>query len=239
MSTLTLIRHGQARAFDRESDRLTETGEAQARVLGEYWLNLGERFDEVYAGTLTRQIRTAEIAGESFARAGVAWPGIETRPEFNEYDADGLLNRLAPELARRDSRFRALIDDFEANRQAPDRNRYFQHMFEFLTGVWQSGSLEIDGVESWSAFRERVSSAIIGIIGAEKGGRNVAVFTSGGVIGMTVQKVLDAPEMKALEINWRVRNCSLTGFIFGRGRISLDSFNRTDHLEPGGLITYR
>jgi len=237
MSTLTLIRHGQARAFDRESDRLTERGEAQARVLGEYWLSQGERFDEVYSGTLTRQIRTAEIVGEHFARAGAEWPGIESLPELNEYDADGLLNRLAPELARRDDRFRALADDFVANRQSQDRNRYFQHMFEFLTGVWQSGSLEVDGVESWSAFRERVSGAVSGIIGAETGGRNVAVFTSGGVIGVTVQKVLDAPEKKALEINWRVRNCSLTGFIFGRGRISIDSFNRTDHL--GGLITYR
>ena len=67
----------------------------------------------------------------------------------------------------------------------------------------------------------------------------MAVFTSGGVIGLAVQNVLNAPERSALEINWRVRNCSLTEFTFSRDRISLDSFNAIPHLDDPALQTYR
>ena len=239
MSILTLVRHGQARAFEKDSDRLTETGEAQARALGRYWLQQELRFDEVYAGTLVRQRRTAELVESCYKEAGAAWPGIESSSDFNEYDAPGLMTILASELARRDERFRRLVADFENNRNAPDNNRYFQHMFEVLMNVWQNGEIELEGVESWGRFRQRVSGAVSRIVNAEGGGRRIAVFTSGGVIGLTVQRVLDAPDSKALEINWRVRNGSLTEILFGRGRLSLDSFNCTTHLEPEGLITYR
>jgi hypothetical protein len=54
-----------------------------------------------------------------------------------------------------------------------------------------------------------------------------------------VQNVLNAPERSALEINWRVRNCSLTEFTFSRDRVSLDSFNAIPHLDDPALQTYR
>ncbi|MDQ3013699.1 MAG: histidine phosphatase family protein, partial [Acidobacteriota bacterium] len=54
MGTLTFVRHGQARPFEKETDRLSEIGEQQARALGQYWLRQGVRFDEVYSGTLVR-----------------------------------------------------------------------------------------------------------------------------------------------------------------------------------------
>ena len=97
----------------------------------------------------------------------------------------------------------------------------------------------MDGVESWSAFRQRVRSGLKQIITAPGSGRRVAVFTSGGVIGTMVQTVLEAPESQALAINWRVKNCSLTEFTFGGGRISLDSFNTIPHLEDRELVTFR
>jgi len=239
MGILTMVRHGQARAFEKDSDRLTETGEQQARILARSWIDQRHTLDEVYSGTLVRQRRTAEIVESTYRDAGFDWPGIESTPEFNEYDAGGLLTVLAPELSARDTRFKKLASEFDENRNAPDRNRYFQSMFETLTTVWLSGELELDGLESWREFRSRVTTAISRIVNAEGKGKRIAVFTSGGVIGLTVQSVLASPEPKALEINWRIRNCSITDFIFSRGRVSLDSFNSTNHLESAGLITYR
>jgi broad specificity phosphatase PhoE len=160
-------------------------------------------------------------------------------PELNEYDADGILNRLAPTIVERDASFRELLETFERNRNSPERNRHFQKMFEVLTATWLKGGCEIDGVEPWESFRSRVRGALKQIVGAEGSGRNIAVFTSGGVIGLTVQSVLHAPDIKALEINWRVRNCSLTEFIFSRDRLSLDSFNTIPHLDEDSLRTYR
>ena len=66
----------------------------------------------------------------------------------------------------------------------------------------------------------------------------IAVFTSGGPIGVCVQHTLAAPKAAALDLNWRVRNASLTEFVCGRGRVSLDLFNATAHL-PADLVSYR
>jgi broad specificity phosphatase PhoE len=142
-------------------------------------------------------------------------------------------------LAKRDSGFRELVADFELKRNTPARNRSFQKMFEALTSVWQQEEIEVEGVESWSTFRSRVRAFLERIISREESGRRIVVFTSGGVIGLIVQTVLGAPEVKMLDLNWRIRNCSQTEFIFSRGRLSLDSFNATPHLNEPSLITYR
>ncbi|MGE0131739.1 MAG: histidine phosphatase family protein [Blastocatellales bacterium] len=239
MGYLILVRHGQSRTFEKESDQLSSLGEEQARTLGEFWLQQGVEFDEIYSGALTRQRRTAEIAGQCFTDAGLNWPEIQILPEFNEYDSNGILNKLLPALAENDAGFRELAEAFERNRQTPERNRYFQKMFEVLTSVWLGGEFEVEGVEPWQSFQARVRAATKRIISAEGSGRRVAVFTSGGVIGLAVQNVLNAPERAALEINWRVRNCSLTEFTFSRDRLSLDSFNTIPHLDDPALRTYR
>jgi broad specificity phosphatase PhoE len=239
MGYLVLVRHGQARTFEKDSDQLTATGEEQACALGRFWIRQGVEFDEVFSGTLTRQRRTAELAGQCFIEAGLNWPQLHTTPELNEYDSVGITNHLIPALAERDAHFRELCAAFEQNNQSPDRNRYFQKMFEAVVSVWLGGEFEVEGVEPWQSFRSRVQSAIKRIVSAEGRGRRVAVFTSGGVIGLAVQSVLNAPDRAALEVNWRVRNCSLTEFTFGRERLSLDSFNAIPHLDDPELRTYR
>ncbi|MFN8004510.1 MAG: histidine phosphatase family protein [Acidobacteriota bacterium] len=235
MGYLVLVRHGQARTFEQDSDQLSPLGEEQARTLGQYWQRHGARFDEIHAGALVRQRRTAELAGAEIAE----WPAVQTNPALNEYDSVGITQRLIPALAERDERFRALLADFEAHKHAPDRNRYFQKMFEVVVGVWLNGELEVEGVESWARFSARVRNALKDILAAEGSGRRVAVFTSGGVIGLAVQTALNAPDRTALELNWRVQNCSLTEFTFSRSRLSLDSFNTIPHLDDPRLRTYR
>ena len=240
MGYLVLVRHGQARMFEKDSDQLSPLGEEQARTLAKFWMWQGVKFDEVYSGALVRQRRTAEIAGECFVQSGSDdWPQLQIMPELNEYDSVGIINNLIPSLAQRDSAFRALAEAFERNRDTPERNRHFQKMFEVVTSVWLDGEFEVEGVESWRSFQSRVRAAIKRITSGQGSGRRVAVFTSGGVIGVTVQNVLNAPERSALEINWRVRNCSMTEFVFTRDRLSLDSFNTIPHLDDPALRTYR
>src|SRR5258708_27802234 len=87
MSTLTVVRHGQARPFDQDSDRLSEAGEQQARALAAYWQRQGIEFDEVWSGSLRRHLETAALAAPQPPQVSADW---------NEYDASGILHRFAP-----------------------------------------------------------------------------------------------------------------------------------------------
>jgi broad specificity phosphatase PhoE len=49
---------------------------------------------------------------------------------------------------------------------------------------------------------------------------------------------LQAPDIKAADLNWRVHNCSVTRYTFSGERVSLDTFNDVSHLPPG-MHTYR
>jgi broad specificity phosphatase PhoE len=155
---------------------------------------------------LKRHARTAALAG--FAQ-------FEARPEFNEYDANGILG---------------------AGRRNVKDNRELQKLFDEMVPRWIAGTLEAPGVETWQVFRERVQRGFRGILEADRPSRRVVVFTSGGPIGVAVQTVVGAKEPMAMELNWRIRNCSLTEFIFTRSRVSLDTFNATPHLNE---VTFR
>jgi broad specificity phosphatase PhoE len=202
MSTLVLVRHGQARPFHPNSDSLSETGVRQAVQLGEYWREQGITFDEVYSGALTRHRQTAEAAG---------FTNYEVLPDFNEYNAEAIL-RAHPDWA------------------PPTDNRHLQKMFDVALPQWISAKLDAEGLETWANFHSRVERAFRAIVDADKPSRRVAVFTSAGPIGVILQTVLCAPEQTGIELHWRIRNCSLTELVFTRERVSLDRFNTTPHL---------
>ena len=236
MSTLVIVRHGQAAAFSEDSDRLTELGERQAQVLGDYWVQKGETFDEVIVGSLRRHAQTEAQVAAAYRKAGLPWPEAQQVPGWNEYDA-GAIMQLGAAIRERDPEFAKLVADFEAASGGPERNRYFQRMFEVLMARWIDGSVRADHVESFEAFHGRVAQAFESVL-QKTGNRRVAVFSSGGPIGVSVQQALRAPKGVALELNWRVRNTALTEYVFGRGRLSLDVFNVTPHL-PADLQSFR
>ena len=238
MSTLTLIRHGQASPFQKETDVLSPLGERQAIALGEYWLKQGDTFDEVYTGMLVRQSRTEELVAERFRQAGAPWPQSQATTAWNEYDATGILTRFVPELAKLDERFAALVSAFEAARGTPDQNRHFQRMFEIAMMQWLEANIEIEGVEPFHSFEHRVTGALAALMSRPES-RRVVVFTSGGPMGLLVRHALQAPARSFLEVNWRVRNTSMTEFLFSPSRFSLDSFNRLPHLTDRKMFSFR
>src|SRR5207302_1372924 len=95
VSTLTLIRHGQAKSFEREN-ALTPLGETQAARLAGYWLQREIQFDEVWSGTLARQAGTEQTVAEAFRNAGQPWPAAQRDRGWNEYDAAGVLGHFVP-----------------------------------------------------------------------------------------------------------------------------------------------
>ena len=236
MSQLVIVRHGQAAAFTQDSDRLTELGERQSRVLGEFWVEQGVVFDEVIIGGLRRHAQTEAQVAAAYRGAGLAWPEAQQVAGWNEYDAAAIM-QLGAAIRERDPQFAKLVDEFEAAANGPERNRYFQRMFEVLMARWIEGDVRADHVESFEAFHTRAAQAFDAVL-QKTGNRRVVVFSSGGPIGVSVQQALRAPKPVALELNWRVRNTALTEYVFGRGRLSLDVFNVTPHL-PAELMSFR
>jgi broad specificity phosphatase PhoE len=111
-------------------------------------------------------------------------------------------------------------------------------MFEAAMSRWLESGAAMDRVEPFAHFEERVSSAIHWIrLGPA--GRRIAVFTSGGPIGFAVHLALHAPPDSFLDVNWRIRNTSVTEFLFDRERLTLDSFNGIAHLDDAGSRTWR
>lgn len=230
MSTLTLVRHGQATPFEKITDRLSDTGIEQSRILGEYWRRHGTNFTEVVCGTLVRHKQTLDAIGLT----------ADTRfdPGWNEYRADEIIARLSPVLESQNERYAQLAAANREGLQGAERNRHFQKMLEALMDAWLQGSVVADGAETFAAFEARVLGSLRTVLEGPSG-RDALVITSGGPIGMCVRRALGAPAQAFLDVNWRMRNTSITEFTFSSSRFTLDTLNGLPHLERRELWTWR
>jgi broad specificity phosphatase PhoE len=239
MSTLALVRHAQASFFSENYDQLSPVGQRQARLLGEYWVRRGVRFDEVYTGPRARQIETANLAGKAFAKAGLFWPEPQTVPEIDEHQADQLIKLAMHEIAAEYPKVGRLHADYRAAQTPHDKHRTFQLMFEDVVKLWVAGKAATPGIESWDEFSGRVRAGMKRILDDEARGRNVAAFSSVGAITVWMGTALACSDHVALDLGWRLRNCSITEFVFTQGRITLEGFNAYPHLPDPELWTYR
>ena len=113
-------------------------------------------------------------------------------------------------------------------------------MFEGLVSRWIVGRLEEPCLELWDTFRQSAEDALLLIRESQGRGIRVAEFISDGPIGVAVQTCLRSPVMAELKVNWRVRNTSLTTFLFSGPRVSLDGFNELPHLSlTPEMISFR
>ncbi len=239
MGSLTLVRHGQASFFADNYDQLSPLGEQQARMLGEYWLKRGMRFDEVVTGPRVRQIETAALAGEAFARAGLEWPEPRIVPELDEHQVDRMIKQTIREIIAEYPHIGELLANYKAATEPRDKHRTFQLMFEPIVGLWVEGKIGAEGVESWAEFSERVRRGFKALMNGEGRGRRIAAFSSVGAITACMQAALGCRDTKALDLGWRVRNASVTDFVFSGSRVTLEGFNAIPHLEDAEMWTYR
>ena len=239
MALLTLVRHGQASFLEDDYDKLSPLGERQSRILGEYWVRTGTRFDQVYYGPARRHAGTGEAAASAFRAAGQPWPQPIDVPELNEYPGIEVTRHFLPGLMEKHEDIRALEREFRGAAEKADAGRIFDKLFVRITRMWVAGELDSPEVETWQTFCARIDRGIARI--REQTGPNgrAVVFTSGGVIAATVRSALDLAPQRTLELSWTSRNASFTELLFSPERFSLSSFNNHPHLENEELLTYR
>jgi broad specificity phosphatase PhoE len=232
VTTVTLVRHGQASFGARNYDVLSDTGERQSRILGGHWATLEVKLDAAYCGAMSRQRRT----GEEVLRALQLDPAsIREHAGFNEYSADAVIRAYLPLIAREHPEF-----SLDKRELFGDRAK-FQEFFELVIGAWIAKKPHDDpALQSWDDFCDRCVSAVREV--APRDADHIVVFTSGGMITAALREALKLDDHHAFRMNWQIFNASVHRFHLGRRGLSLVSFNNVTHLEMArdpALLTFR
>ncbi len=236
MSTLYLIRHGQASFGQSDYDRLSPLGAKQARIVARHLCRLGAVFDAAYAGPLRRQQQTAAAMAGAYTENRQTFPPLQTLAELEEYDAAGLWRHLRKGVIARQPELAA---DRERLLRDP---RAFQRLFSRIVQSWVAGEHPSARLESWQAFGERVRKGLHRIMHREGAGKHVAVVTSAGPVAVAVQMAAALPDDRCADLSWQVLNTSITRFRYRAQRFTLAGFNDVAALELDGdptLLTYR
>jgi broad specificity phosphatase PhoE len=245
MSHIIMVRHGQASFLERDYDKLCPNGEAQSRLLGEYWARQGVMFDRTYSGPRARQRETGRIAAEAYRSSGIDFPEIKVMNEFDEYPAEAALRECLPQLLPVDAEIRELrcayenSSDSTESRKSGERRKTFQKLFEAVIGKWVAGDVSAAGVESWSDFCLRVERGLTQVVRETPPAASAVVFTSAGTIGAAMRRALHLSAEDTLQVTWMSRNASFTEFLASGERFTLSAFNAHPHLNGDGLLTYR
>ena len=222
MGQVLLVRHGQASWGSADYDVLSETGWQQSRLLGKALAARGIGPAVAVQGGMRRHRETAEaclgeLRGDLEPQVDAGW---------DEFDHVAMLEKLrAP---------------FEGRQ--PTKTE-FQEWFEAATDRWTGGEYDDEYTESFTAFTERVGSALRRT--ADVAGSGTAlVFSSGGPIAWATASLL-AEESGAAQRLWRKLNpvcvnSGLTRLVTGRRGTTLVSFNEHAHLDGvPDVLTYR
>jgi broad specificity phosphatase PhoE len=239
MSRLILVRHSQASFFAENYDQLSPIGERQARALGEHWVKLGLGFDEVVVGPRERQIGTEQLVRSVYEANGKQLPRAEVRTEFDEHCVDQLLQTPLDDWLRHHPQLQPLVAAYRDASGPEQVQRTFQRLFEQVCHLWCAAAPGTESVESWKSFQTRVESGLRRIFTSGGSNRTVGVFTSVGNITVALGFALGCSPTHAMELGWRLKNCSVTELIFSGNRITLDRFNGLSHLTDPATWTFR
>jgi broad specificity phosphatase PhoE len=239
MGRLFLVRHAQASFLEANYDKLSATGEAQARLLGKFWTRHNVVIDRVCVGPRVRHGETEKIVREVYADWGVSYPEPVVMEQFDEFQGEAVLEKALPALLETNERIRELHGAVQKSSGPDERRKDFQRLFEAVITMWVNGEFAADGVESWEKFGARVNCGLTKFLSAGSGNETLAIFTSGGPVAVSVQRALHLSQQDTLNVAWMARNCSYSEFLFSGERFTLSTFNSFPHLDDPGMWTYR
>ena len=225
MATIYLIRHGQASFGAEDYDKLSELGERQAGVAGEYLRDHGIELDAAYSGDLLRQRETAQLALAS--QPGEVPHHIDAR--FNEVRNDEHLEYLLPKLLEHDARLQALVE------RGLKSSKDYQKVIEAVFNYWVSPACDEPRIQSWEDYSGGVRAALADLMANQGAGKTVGVFTSGGTIATIVGQVLGLGGDQTYQFYEPIFNCSITQLFYSGSKVSLSYFNDRSYLQAYGL----
>jgi broad specificity phosphatase PhoE len=234
MSTIYLIRHGQAGFALAEYDILSELGAVQARHLGSHLVAAQLEVDVVYSAPRRRHRETAlnmRLGAEAAGGQLAEWLPAPAFDEFPFMDilraacGTGLMaeyERLSQELGGRDP-----LSDARA----------FGHLFQLSMQGWAAGTVEV--AESFTDFTGRVVGGLRQLMAEQGAKKRIAVVTSAGAISAVLMHVLGLSPEKMLKLCLSLINTGVSELRFRGDELSVISINSTTHLLDPALRTFR
>ena len=245
MSNVYFIRHGQAGTRD-SYDSLSELGERQARLLGEYLVAQGVEFAAAYAGGLLRQQQTAAEVAAAYAEAGLAFPTLSVDAGWDEFDFHHVYKEIAPLMCEDDEEFRREHEEVvtevsaSAGDQGADVHRRWRASDTKVVDAWVGGRYPYAG-ETWEQFVARVSACRpgAGVVDAGQPRENVAVFTSAVPTAIWTGRALEVSDGHVRRLAAVLLNTSYTVLQLRVDETLLLTFNAVPHLHTPELRTRR
>ncbi|MEL7530470.1 MAG: histidine phosphatase family protein [Bacteroidota bacterium] len=215
-NTIYLIRHGQASFMAENYDQLSPLGYAQAEALGKWWKENLPVPNHIAHGTLDRQRQT----WESFREAGSPQlPPARIIEGLNEHQGTDVLKY------------------HRGKSEAPAGKKETLQQFFKMNMLWLAGEIDSGPYEAWADFQLRVRSAFEPLFAELEPKQSIAVLTSGGVIATAIGMALGLRDEKIMELNWQIRNSSISILHYAKGRLFLRDYNWVPHLSKE-QITY-
>lgn len=199
MALITFVRHAQASLGSDNYDQLSEKGMLQAQMLGQLFAQQYSFFNQVWTGQMSRHRQTAEYCLE--ATNMVLQPQINL--QLNEFDHEEILLKL--NIAKYPNKEKLM----HHIQQTDHPKKTMTVMFTEAVKRWQCGEYDEEYVETWEQFQKRCIAAFDHILLHSRKQHNI-VFTSGGVISVIIQSIMQLNNQATFELNWSMVNCGIT-----------------------------
>jgi len=228
MSTLFVVRHGQASFGADNYDLLSPLGIKQSRRLGAWLAKKNFHLDAIWAGPLQRQRDTARHLVEGAADEGLQLPEPKILDDLREVSGGSESKRIFSQLAER------LLEGelLAASQSVPLAKDASQlEVYELVMQIWASGQIDMGELESFATLEERTRRAFKHIIDQSSHDQRVAVVTSAGPLGVALRLALNLDPAQAVSLNFTAANSGVTELRFHRHDLKLVSFNLVGHLD--------
>lgn len=231
MTTIYLVRHGQASFGQMNYDELSALGVTQAKILGQHFKHIFTKQPYIVSGSMKRHQQTTQISlkeclPEASYRTDELWNEFNHQQVFSLYEP-----RFAqPELLKQDI--------FKET----DPRTYLAQVFDKAIIRWADKAFHHEYDESWPMFKTRVEKALQSLCKelADQRPKEAVVFTSGGVISVIVGKLLELNVQRTFALSWSIANTSITSLKLTNGEIQLMSMNEHQFIKASNpeLLTW-
>ncbi|MCB1173515.1 MAG: histidine phosphatase family protein [Leptospiraceae bacterium] len=241
MTTIYLIRHGQASANAPVYDQLSRTGYEQTRELGRYWAARQLPIDLIACGTLQRQKQSMQSFQEGLHSTGgrqdetsltgktACFPALDEIPEST-------WRALGSELRSSDPRLERHFQSWLQLRSSGSRRAglFFSKITAAVLLYWLEGKHQ-PHIPSFADFHHKVLQILTEIRQFQEQ-QHIVLFSSGTPIALLCGQALGLKAAQSLALVRTIRNSSISILEMHRRQLQLVSLNCTPHLQqPAGI----